>query len=53
MRARRVKAAARGTFALLCLAVLSVAVLGTRYLVFEYRHGDREVVVNILDKISP
>jgi len=53
MRARRVKAAARGTLALLCLAVFSVAVLATRYLVFEYNHGDSQVVVNLLDKISP
>ena len=53
MRARRVKAAARGTLTILCLVVFSVAMLGTRYLVFEYGHGDREVVVNILDKISP
>ncbi len=53
MRTRRVKAAARGTFAILCLAIFSVAVLGTRYLVFEYRHGDREVAMTLLDKISP
>ena len=53
MRARRVKAAARGTLAILCLAIFSVAVIGTRYLVFEYRHGDREVVMTLLDKISP
>ncbi len=53
MRARRVKAAARGTLALFCLAVISVAALGTRYVVFEYQHGDRAVVVNLLDKISP
>ena len=53
MRARRVKAAARGTLTLLCLTVLSVAVLGTRTLVFEYHHGDRQVVEMLLDKISP
>lgn len=53
MRARRMRAAARGTLALICLAVFSVAMLGTRYLVFEYQHGDRAVVVNLLDKISP
>ena len=53
MRARRVKAAARGTLTILCLALFSVAVLGTRYLVFEYRDGDREVVMTLLDKISP
>jgi hypothetical protein len=53
VRARRVKAAARGTLAILCLAIFSVAVIGTRYLVFEYRHGDREVVMTLLDKISP
>lgn len=53
MRAQRVKAAARGTLTILCLALFSVAVLGTRYLVFEYRHGDREVVMTLLDKISP
>jgi hypothetical protein len=53
MRARRVKAATRGALTILGLAVFSVAVLGTRYLVFEYRHGDREVVMTLLDKISP
>ena len=53
MRARRVKAAARGTLAILCLAVVSAALIGTRYLVFEYSHGDREVVMTLLDKISP
>ena len=53
MRARRVKAAARGTLAILCLAIFSVAVIGTRHLVFEYRHGDREVVMTLIDKISP
>ena len=53
MRARRVKAASRGTLAILCLAICSVAGLGTRYLIFEYRHDDREVVMTLLDKISP
>lgn len=53
MRAQRVRAAARGTLAILCLAAFSVAVLGTRCLVFEYSHGDREVVANLLDRISP
>ena len=53
MRARQMKAAARGTLAILCLAIFSVAVLATHYLVFEYRHGDREVVMTLLDKISP
>ena len=53
MRARRVKAAARGTLTILCFAVVSVAALAARYLVFEYGHGDREVVVNLLAKISP
>jgi hypothetical protein len=47
------RAAAHGTLAILCLAIFSVAVLGTRYLVFEYSHGDREVVMTLLDKISP
>jgi len=53
MRTRRLKAAARGTLAILCLVTVSVAALGTRYLVFEVRHGDREVVTTLLDKISP
>ena len=53
MRARRLKAAARGSLTILCLAIISVAVLGTRYFVFEYQHGDREVVMTLLDKISP
>ena len=53
MRARRLKAAARGTLTILCLAIFSVAVLGTRYLVLEYRHGDRQIVVDLWDKISP
>jgi hypothetical protein len=53
MRTRRMKAAARGTLSILGLALVSVAVLGTRYLVFEYSHGDREVVMTLLDKISP
>lgn len=53
MRPRRMKAAARGTLTILCFAVLSVAALGTRYFVFEYNHGHREIVVNLLDKISP
>jgi hypothetical protein len=53
MRARRVKAAARGALAILCIAVCSVALLGVRYFAFEYSHGDREIVVNLLDKLSP
>ena len=53
MRARQMKAAARGTLAILCLAIVAVTAIGTRYLVFEYSHGDREVVMTLLDKISP
>ncbi len=52
MRARRMRAAAQGTLAILCLTVFSVAVLGTRHLVFEYGHDDREIVMNLLAKIS-
>jgi hypothetical protein len=38
---------------ILCLAALVIAVLGVRHLAFEYNHGDREMVLRLLDSLSP
>lgn len=38
---------------MLCVVAFSVAVLGGRYLLFEYNHGDREVVLHLLDTLVP
>jgi hypothetical protein len=38
---------------IVCLAAIAVAVLGGRYLLYEYTHGDRQVVVRLLDTFLP
>lgn len=46
-------AAARVALTILCVAAVSAAILGARYLIFEYNHGDRQMVLRLLDKLSP
>jgi hypothetical protein len=51
--AARLRPALRTALALLCLAGIAAAALATRALVFEYTHGDREIVLRLLDKLWP
>lgn len=53
---RRVGAAlaaiGRGALKILCIAAVAAAILGVRSLVFEYTHGDRQVVLHLLDSLT-
>ena len=44
------KAIARHALAILCLAAVAGAVVGVRYLVFEYNHGARQMVLNLIER---
>ena len=43
----------RAALQIVCLAAIAVAVLGGRYLLYEYTHGDRQVVMHLLDTFLP
>ena len=47
------RAIARDVLKILCIAAVAAAVLGVRYLVFEYNHGGRQVVLQLLDSLMP
>jgi hypothetical protein len=44
------KAIARHAVTILCLAAVASAVVGVRYLVFEYNHGTRQMVLNLIER---
>ena len=44
---------ARGVLIAVCVCLACTAILGGRYLLFEYRHGDRQMVLRLLDHLSP
>jgi hypothetical protein len=44
---------ARGAVAVACLCAIAAVVLGFRYLVFEYNHGDRQILFRLLDSLMP
>ena len=43
----------RGALKILCIAAVAAAILGVRSLVFEYNHGDRQVVQHLLEPLMP
>ncbi len=47
------RAATGAVLMILGLAAMSAAILGARYLIFEYNHGDREMVLRLIDKLTP
>ena len=44
---------ARAALTILCLAAVAAAVPAVRYLVFEYNHGDRQIVQRLFDSLLP
>ncbi len=42
----------RALFAILVICLVTITVLGGRYLVFEYQHGDRTVANRLLAQLS-
>jgi hypothetical protein len=47
------RALRRGAAIILCLSVIAVLAVGTRHLVFEYNHGDRQVVQRLVASLIP
>jgi hypothetical protein len=50
---RILRGLARGVATVLCVSVIAVAALGTRTLVFEYTHGDRQIVLRLFESLLP
>jgi hypothetical protein len=44
---------ARVALTILCLAAVAAAVPSARYLIFEYNHGDRQIVQRLFDSLCP
>jgi hypothetical protein len=42
----------RGVPRILCIAAVAAGILAIRSLVFEYNHGDRQVVLHLLDSLT-
>jgi hypothetical protein len=50
---RTLRAFARGATTIACMSAIAVLLLGIRYLVFEYNHGDRQVVLHLIESLAP
>ena len=46
-------AVARAALTILCLTTVAAAVPAVRYLVFEYNHGERQIVQRLVDSLFP
>lgn len=50
---RALRGLARGAATIACASMIAGLVLGTRYLVFEYNHGDRQIVEHLFESLLP
>lgn len=50
---RALRGLTRGAATIACASIIAGLALGTRYLVFEYSHGDRQIVAHLLESLLP
>ena len=50
---RALRGLACGVATIACASMIAGLVLGTRYLVFEYNHGDRQIVLRLFESLLP